>query len=143
METRKKLIAKYHVICNHLGITEDERKEMLAAYNVTSSADMSIRDLIDICFKLYSKNNSKVEEKDKLRKRTIAAIGNYLRFTGDEGGIKAIKGIACRITKHDDFNKIPSERLRNLIYLFNNKVKDIKSSRKINKINIKENSIKN
>lgn len=142
METRKKLIAKYHVICNQLGITEDERKEMLSAYNVTSSADMSIRDLVDICFKLYSKNY-KVEKKDKLRKRTIAAIGNYLRFTGDDGSMQIIKGIACRITKHDNFNKIPSERLRNLIYLFNNKVKDIKSLRKINKINIKENSIEN
>ena len=35
-----------------------------------------------------------------------------------------IKAIACRATAHDDFNKIPRERLRNLIALFNNKVKD-------------------
>ena len=35
-----------------------------------------------------------------------------------------IKGIACRATGYDDFNKIPRERLRNVIALFNNKVKD-------------------
>ena len=35
-----------------------------------------------------------------------------------------IKGIACRATGHTDFNRIPRERLRNLVGLFNNKVKD-------------------
>jgi len=37
-----------------------------------------------------------------------------------------IKGIACRASGYDDFNKIPKERLRNLYYAFNNKVKDAK-----------------
>lgn len=41
--------------------------------------------------------------------------------------IGKIKGIACRATCHDDFNKIPRERLRNLIATFNNKVKDKQS----------------
>ena len=61
---------------------------------------------------------------DKLRKRVMAAVGSYLRKTGRKSNATVIKAIACRATGHTDFNKIPRERLRNLIGLFNNKVKD-------------------
>lgn len=64
---------------------------------------------------------------DKLRKQVIAAIGSWLRETYQSQGISKIKGIACRATGYGDFNKIPRERLRNLIATFNNKTKDIKS----------------
>lgn len=43
---------------------------------------------------------------------------------GRESNATVIKAIACRAAKKADFNKIPLERLRNLVYLFNNKVKD-------------------
>lgn len=43
---------------------------------------------------------------------------------GKESNATVIKGIACRATGHTDFNKIPRERLRNLVAAFNNKVKD-------------------
>ena len=61
---------------------------------------------------------------DKLRKRVMASIGSYLKATGRESNAAVIKGIACRATGHADFNKIPRERLRNLVAAFNNKVKD-------------------
>ena len=69
-----------------------------------------------------SKNRSAVQE--KRRKRVMAAIGGYLKATGKESNATVIKGIACRATGHTDFNKIPRERLRNLVAAFNNKVKD-------------------
>ena len=64
---------------------------------------------------------------DKLRKQLIAAIGCWLRETSQEQNISKIKGIACRASGYSDFNKIPRERLRNLIAAFNNKTKDIKN----------------
>jgi hypothetical protein len=45
-------------------------------------------------------------------------------MTGRESNATVIKAIACRATKHTEFNKIPLERLRNLVHLFNNKIKD-------------------
>ena len=54
----------------------------------------------------------------------MAAIGSWLKMCGRESNATVIKAIACRASKHSDFNKIPLERLRNLVYLFNNKVKD-------------------
>lgn len=54
----------------------------------------------------------------------MAAIGSWLKMCGKESNATVIKAIACRATKHDDFNKIPLERLRNLVHLFNNKIKD-------------------
>ena len=54
----------------------------------------------------------------------MAAIGKYLQMLGKESNASIIKGIACRATGYENFNKIPRERLRNLIGAFNNKVKD-------------------
>ena len=64
---------------------------------------------------------------DKLRKQVIAAIGRWLRETGQTESLSKIKGIAMRASGYSDFNKIPRERLRNLIATFNNKVKDARA----------------
>lgn len=64
---------------------------------------------------------------DKLRKQVIAAIGSWLRETGQTQNISIIKGIAMRASGYAEFNKIPRERLRNLIATFNNKVKDARA----------------
>ena len=62
---------------------------------------------------------------DKLRKAAMASIGGYLRKINRESNAGIIKGIACRSTGYDNFNKIPAERLRNLYHAFRNKQKDI------------------
>ena len=90
-----------------------------------SSRDIDTHALIDICAKLSAQVNDKNGvDIDKLRKRCMAAIGAWLRATGKYQNADIIKGIACRATGHDDFNKIPRERLRNIIATFNNKLKD-------------------
>ena len=77
---------------------------------------------------------------DKLRKRVMAAVGGYLTKSGRKSNASIIKAIACRATGHDDFNKIPRERLRNLIALFNNKVKD---SEAVDKLTAAEDVLRN
>ena len=57
----------------------------------------------------------------------IAAIGGWLHETGQTQNISIIKGIAMRASGYAEFNKIPRERLRNLIATFNNKVKDARA----------------
>lgn len=123
------LLKKFHTLCSVLGMTDDQKKDILSSWGVESSRDLSQHQLIDICAKLSEQVNHKdgSASLDKLRKQVIAAIGSWLRETYQSQGISKIKGIACRATGYGDFNKIPRERLRNLIATFNNKTKDIKS----------------
>lgn len=121
----RNLLKKFHTLCTVLGMTADEKASLIEAYGVESSRDIDTHSLVDICAKL-SKQASDKQHKDcdKLRKQCMAAIGKWLNMTGRENNATIIKAIACRAAKYDDFNKIPKERLRNLTFLFNNKVKD-------------------
>lgn len=112
-----------------LGLDDEAKRAILTSWGVESSRDLSQHQLIDICAKL----SEQVDEKqgtarlDKLRKQVIAAIGGWLRQTGQPENVAKIKGIAERASGYSDFNKIPRERLRNLIATFNNKVKDARA----------------
>lgn len=124
------LLKKYHTLCTVLGLTDDQKRAILNSWGVESSRDLDQHQLIDICAKLSEQVNEKegTASLDKLRKRVMAAIGGWLRESGDrESNPSKIKGIACRASGYKEFNKIPRERLRNLIATFNNKVKDMRA----------------
>ena len=127
------ILKKFHTLCSVLGLTDAEKRAIVESYGVESSRDMDTHDLINVCGKLSAQANEKTGagEMDKLRKRVMAAIGGYLKATGKESNATVIKGIACRATGHADFNKIPRERLRNLVAAFNNKVKDAQAVNRI------------
>lgn len=129
----RNILKKFHTLCSVLGLTEAEKRAIVESYGVDSSRDMDTHDLIDVCGKLSAQANEKTGagEMDKLRKRVMAAIGGYLKATRQESNAALIKGIACRATGHTDFNKIPRERLRNLVAAFNNKVKDAQAVNEI------------
>lgn len=120
------VIKKYHTLCSQLGLSPEDREALLSPYGCTSSKDMETHDLIEVCASLGKELDKRTEGADiqKLRKRVMAAIGAYLRSEGKAESPSLIKGIACRATGYRSFNKIPKERLRNLIGLFNGKVKD-------------------
>ena len=114
-EIHRGILKKFHTLCGVLGLTDDEKHAIVSSYGVESSRDMDTHDLINVCAKLSEQANKKAGhgEVDKLRKRVMASIGAYLRATGRESNATVIKGIACRASGYDDFNKIPKERLRN------------------------------
>lgn len=123
------LLKKFHTLCTVLGLDDEAKRAMLASWGVESSRDLSQHQLIDICAKLSEQVDHKqgTARLDKLRKQVIASIGRWLRMTRQTESISKIKGIAMRASGYDDFNKIPRERLRNLIATFNNKVKDARA----------------
>ena len=125
-EIHRGLLKKYHTLCTVLGLSAEEKAAIAESYGVESSRDIDTHDLVNICAKLSAQANQKqgTGDMDKLRKRVMAAIGQYLTKSGRKSNATMIKAIACRATGHTEFNKIPRERLRNLIALFNNKVKD-------------------
>lgn len=120
------LLKKFHTLCTVLGLDDEAKRAILASWGVESSRDLNQHQLIDICAKLSEQVDHKqgTARLDKLRKQLIAAIGRWLRETGQTESLSIIKGIAMRASGYSDFNKIPRERLRNLIATFNNKVKD-------------------
>lgn len=124
----RQLLKKYHTLCTALGLGAAEKEAIVAAYGVESSRDLDTHDLVDLCAKLSEQaGGEKMKELDRLRKRAMAAIGAWLRAEGRKEGSAVIKAIACRATGHADFNRIPKERLRNVIHLFGNKTRDRKA----------------
>lgn len=128
-QIHRDLLKKFHTLCTVLGLDDEAKRAILASWGVESSRDLDQHQLIDICAKLSEQVNEKdgTASLDKLRKRVIAAIGGWLRETRQQSNISIIKGIAMRASGYNDFNKIPRERLRNLIAAFNNKVKDARA----------------
>jgi len=126
------LLRKFHTLCSRLCLTDAEKRAIVESFGVESSADIDTHDLIDICASLSRQlEGGKGETMDKLRKQVMAAIGGYLRKIGRESNAEIIKGIACRATGYQTFNKIPAERLRNVYHAFRNKQKDIDSVERI------------
>ncbi len=128
-QIHRDLLRKFHTLCSVLGYDEETKRAVLSSWGVESSRELDQHQLIDICAKMSAQVNEKqgTARLDKLRKQAMASIGGWLRQTGQTEGLSKIKGIAMRATGYEDFNKIPRERLRNLIATFNNKVKDARA----------------
>ena len=128
---QKLLLRQFHTLCTRLGMTEEEKRALIGGYGVESSKDIDNHDLMDLCHTLELQLNKGAKEADRLRKRVIASIGGWLRLTGKQHTIDTIKSIACRASGYSDFNKIPTERLRNLYNTFLNKQKDMDAAERI------------
>ncbi len=127
-QQQKWLLRKFHTLCTQLNMSKDDKLTLLGSYGVESSKDLSNYDLMEVCTLLENSINPATQRIVKLRKRVIAAIGGYLRLIGkNDQDINYIKGIACRATKYEYFNKIPVERLDNLYNAFVKKQRDAKA----------------
>lgn len=132
METQKKaLLRKFHALLGRAGIDAAEKEAMLASYGVTTSRDLNVYELTELCGKLDVLANPKAHVADKWRKRVIAAIDAYLLELKQESNIALIKSVACRAAKYDDFNSIPVERLRSIYNAFVQRTKDMKTVDKL------------
>lgn len=128
---RSVLVRRYHTLCSRLGLNADDKHELLAAYEVESSLELSCRQLEDVCSKLDAMLRPEIGQLDKWRKRLMAAIGGWLRLLGQTDNAQRIRAIACRAAQHENFNDIPVDRLRNLYYSFVNKQKDFREVQRI------------
>jgi len=124
-QQQKLLLKKFHTLCGKAGIGEDEKREIIAAYGVTSSKELSARDLLDICGRIDKMLRPDAHELDKWRKRLIASIFAWRKAMGNVTDMNEVKAIACRGAQVESFNDIPLERLRSLYYAFGKKTKDL------------------
>ena len=124
----KDLLKKYHTLARQLGMTDEEKRALLAQYKVKSSVDLSQHELVDVCacLSMEIERRDGHQSMDALRKRLIAVVGKYLKACGkSEVNISYIKATACRAAGIREFNRIPRERLRSLYGAFSIKLKDI------------------
>lgn len=123
----KTLRRKYHALCSKLGLTDEEKRELLHAYGCNSSIELTFYELGDLCNKLEGLIKPKNADFDKWRKRLIASIFAWCKAIGrHDANMRMVKGIACRAAKKETFNEIPLEKLRSLYSAFGKKVHDIK-----------------
>lgn len=124
-KTKTLLLKKFHTMCGKAGVSEYGKREMIAAYGVTSSRDLTARELVELCDQIDRMMNKAAEEADKWRKRVIASIFGWRKAMGKETSMTEVKAIACRAADAEYFNAIPLERLRSLYYAFSKKTKDL------------------
>jgi hypothetical protein len=125
------LVKRYHTLATKLGLGKDDKAAIMESYGVSSSLDLSVQELTELCGQLERDNTPKAPVLDNLRKQVMASIGGWLKMIHQESDAAIIKGIACRATGHKNFNEIPAERLRNIYHTFLNKQKDFKSVNQI------------
>jgi hypothetical protein len=127
--TKKQLLKTYHSICASKGLQDYEKEAILDGYHVTSSADLSERQLRDVIAKL---SNGVQNEGDRWRKRVLASVGAWLEIQGKVNDKKTIVAIALRAAGgYKQFNQIPVSRLRDLYYEFLGKQKVARNVREL------------
>lgn len=139
MEKQKNaLLKKFHGLLAKGQMGNEDKLDLLSAYGVQSSKDLTVYELTELCGKLDRIINPQVAESDKLRKRLIATIFSYRQAMGSQPSMDEVKGIACRAAKVENFNRISDDRLRSLYNAFNRMKKDLNNVREMTEAQIKE-----
>jgi hypothetical protein len=131
---KKALLRKYHTVCRDLGVTESEKIAIKESFGVNSSRNLSeiqLTQLIDRLVKGQDLSKTQKTKEDLWRKRTMAAVGAWLRMMNKTEGADTVKAIICRASGYTNFNKIPISKLRSVYYEFVQKSKTISTTRQV------------
>lgn len=118
---KETLKRRYHTIATRIGMSDEERKAFLSAWNVTSSSDLDEHQLSEVCRALA--DFSFDQSADKWRKRVIASVFNWFTLVSKKVDMDYVKGVACRASGYKRFNDIPVDKLRSLYHTFTHKSK--------------------
>ncbi len=122
-DLHKKVLRKFHTLCGVCGMTDDEKRAVIASYGVESSSDIDTHALIDLCASLARRAGQ--TDMDRLRKRLLAAVSGYLAAMDHAHDLDTAKRVACRAAGCDTFNRIPADRLRSLYNAFTKRRRDL------------------
>ncbi len=129
---KKRLIKRFHTLLGAARLDDDGKMQILSAYGVTTSKDLSVAELLEICNKMNDMlNGGKYSEMDALRKRVLAAGCSFMRANGQEANIDYVKGWVCRRAKKKSFNAVPADRLRAAYFAFNNQRKALEETKAV------------
>ena len=127
MEKQQRLLLKkFHTLCGKAGLRQDEKRAMVESCGYTSSKELTVPELVELCNSLELSMRPDLKELDRARKRLIASIFAWREAMGDRANMNEVKGIACRAAKTENgFNSIKLEKLRSLYSAFSKKTKDM------------------
>jgi len=111
VEYKNKLIKKYHVLIGKTGMNDDDKRTLLSQWDVTSSKEMSIDQLLQLCNlleKFTSPEDSELVKWQKWSRDMVKSYGKSLGVNYTDGYAEAI---ICRSTGKNSFNSISKNRL--------------------------------
>lgn len=111
VEYKNKLIKKYHILIGKVGMSDEDKQTLLAQWNVTTSKDMSIDQLLQLCNlleKFTSPEESELAKWQKWARDMVKSYGKSLGMTYTDAYAEAI---ICRSTGKKSFGSISKNRL--------------------------------
>lgn len=110
-QQKNKLIKKYHVLIGKTGMSDDDKRTLLAQWNVESSKDMTVEQLQQLCNLLEKFTSPEDSELTKWQKWTRDMVKSYGRSVGMTYTDAYAEAIICRSTGRDSFTAISKNRL--------------------------------
>jgi hypothetical protein len=108
------LIKKYHALIRDAKISEEQKFILLSNWNVSSSKDMTVEQLIQVCEFLDHLVDPELAELEKWREWVRTCVKSYGKVMGANYTDEYAEGIVCAATKIDNFNDISKKRLQGI-----------------------------
>lgn len=112
------LIKKYHALVRDAKITDEDKLVLLGNWKVTSSKDLNVDQLIQICEFLEKMVDPEKAELEKWRDWVRTCVKSYGKVMGANYSDEYAEGIVCAATKIDNFNDISKKRLQGIYNQF-------------------------
>lgn len=125
------LIKKYHALVRDAKISDDDKLVLLANWKVTSSKDMNVNQLIEVCDFLSQMVDPEKAELEKWRDWVITCVKSYGKVMGANYSNEYAEGIVCAATKIDNFNDISKKRLQGIYNQFKKSKNDAMLTKEI------------
>ncbi len=129
MATQKQLMT----LLSQQGLV-NQRADIIAQFTHGRTSSVKALDQWEIdyiCNFFLEQQKQQQNELDKKRKRVLAAGFGVYEKMNKKVSFEYIKGIACRMSKTDNFNKIPSGRLDSIYNTFLKMQKDLSIGNRI------------
>jgi len=125
------LIKKYHVLVRDAKISDEDKLVLLSNWKVTSSKDMTVDQLEQVCEFLQHMTDPEQAELEKWRDWVRTCVKSYGKVMGANYSDEYAEGIVCVATKIDNFNAISKKRLQGIYNQFKKSKNDAMLAKEI------------
>jgi hypothetical protein len=115
---KNSLIKKYHVLVRDAKISDEDKLVLLSNWKVTSSKDLNVSQLNEVCDFLEKMIDPEKAELEKWRDWTVTCVKAYGKASGANYSDEYAEGIICTATRIDNFKDISKKRLQGIYNQF-------------------------
>lgn len=128
---KNSLIKKYHALVRDAKISDEDKLVLLANWKVTSSKDLNVDQLIQVCDFLEHMVDPEKAELEKWRDWVKICVKSYGKVMGANYSDEYAEGIICAATKIDKFDDISKKRLQGIYNQFKRSKNDAMLAKQI------------